>query len=309
MDDRVIRAITVDGSFRVITACTTTLVREAIRVRNQKDLVGDLARTYGELLTGAILVRETMAPGQRVQAILSRAGQGQMIADSHPDDGDGSALTRGLFNRSQTLPKTQLEPAGSLAPQGPVSAVQATMLGEGSILKVIRSLPRGRIHQSIVEASASGMSAALMGYMQESEQVTATLVVATVMREGEVVASGGFIVQLLPEVTDGPLAVMTERLAHDFVDLDRFLLEHGADPRVLKDELLYGMPHADLAESKLRHGCDCSEERVLTAIATLGRDEVASIVAQGEVISITCEYCQTPWVLGSDRLRSLLTPN
>lgn len=295
MDDRVIRAITVDGSFRVITACTTALVREAIRVRNQKDLVGDLARTYGELLTGAILVRETMAPGQRVQAILSRPGQGQMIADSHPDEGQGSALTRGLFNRNETLAAAQL--------------AKASMLGEGSILKVIRSLPRGRIHQSIVEASATGMSAALMNYMQESEQVTATLVVATVVREGEVVASGGFIVQLLPEVTDGPLAVMTERLAHDFVDLDRFLLEHGADPRVLKDELLYGMPHADLAESTLRHGCDCSEERVLTAIATLGRDEVASIVAQGEVISITCEYCQTPWVLGSDRLRSLLTPN
>jgi len=295
MDDSVIRAITIDGSFRVITACTTSLVREAIRVRNQKDLTGDLARTYGELLTGAILVRETMAPGQRVQAILSRAGQGQMIADSHPDDGDTGAITRGLFNRNETLAATQL--------------ARASMLGEGSILKVIRSLPRGRIHQSIVEASGTGMSQALMSYMQESEQVTATLVVSTVVRDGEVVASGGFIVQLLPEVTDGPLAVMTERLAHDFVDLDRFLLEHGADPRVLKDELLFGMPHADLAESKLRHGCDCSEERVLTAIATLGRDEIAAIVAQGEVISITCEYCQTPWVLGSDRLRSLLTPN
>jgi len=295
MDDSVIRAITIDGSFRVITACTTSLVREAIRVRNQKDLTGDLARTYGELLTGAILVRETMAPGQRVQAILSRAGQGQMIADSHPDDGDTGAITRGLFNRNETLAATQL--------------ARASMLGEGSILKVIRSLPRGRIHQSIIEASGTGMSEALMSYMQESEQVTATLVVSTVVRDGEVIASGGFIVQLLPEVTDGPLAVMTERLAHDFVDLDRFLIEHGSDPRVLKDELLYGMPHADLAESKLRHGCDCSEERVLTAIATLGRDEIASIVAQGEVISITCEYCQTPWVLGSDRLRSLLTPN
>jgi len=284
--DRVIRAITIDGSFRVITVRTTALVRAATATQ---EVTGQDARAFGELLTGAILVRETMSPAHRVQTILSRSERGQMLADAHPDDGTG-ALTRGLVNRIG-------------------NAAMGELLGEGAVLKVIRSLPGGKLHQSIVEANGAQMSQALMVYMQESEQVLSTLLVATVLDGGRVVAAGGYIVQVLPEIQEAPLAVMTERLAHDFASLDRFLLEHDADPRILKDELLYGMPHEDLYEGPVRSGCDCSEARVLSAIATLGRDEVAQIIAQGEVVSLTCEYCRKPWVITAERLKNLLTPS
>lgn len=286
MGDRVIRAITIDGSFRVITVRTTALVRAATATQ---EVTGQDARAFGELLTGAILVRETMSPAHRVQTILSRSERGQMLADAHPDDGTG-ALTRGLVNRIG-------------------NAAMGELLGEGAVLKVIRSLPGGKLHQSIVEANGAQMSQALMVYMQESEQVLSTLLVATVLDGGRVVAAGGYIVQVLPEIQEAPLAVMTERLAHDFASLDRFLLEHDADPRILKDELLYGMPHEDLYEGPVRSGCDCSEARVLSAIATLGRDEVAQIIAQGEVVSLTCEYCRKPWVITAERLKNLLTPS
>ena len=288
MGDRVIRAITVDGAFRVMAVRTTDLVREAVKVQ---EVSGEDARTFGELLTGAVLVRETMAPGHRLQAVLSRGGLGQMLADAHPAADQGGALTRGLVNRIGE------------------DVLHAGILGAGAILKVIRSLPRGQIHQSIVEARAGRMSEALMTYMQESEQVLATLVVTTVMDGNQVVAAGGFVVQVLPEIHDGALAVMTERLALDFADIDRFLVESDADPRRLKDELLYGMDHEELFDGALRGGCDCSEARVLGAIATLGREEISAIVSQGEVISLTCEYCRKPWVLGAQQLKSLLTSN
>lgn len=288
MGDRVIRAVTVDGAFRVMAVRTTDLVREAIKTQ---EVSGEDARVFGELLTGAVLLRETMAPGHRLQAVLSRGGLGQMLADAHPDAGDDGALTRGLVNRV----------GGDVLHLG--------LLGEGAILKVIRSLPRGQLHQSIVEAKAGRMSEALMTYMQESEQVLATLGVATVIEGDRVVAAGGFVVQILPEIHDGALAVMTERLALDFADVGRFLRDNDADARRLKDELLFGMAHEDLFDGALRGGCDCSEARVLGAIATLGREEIGDIVAQGEVISLTCEYCRRPWVIGADRLKSLLTSN
>lgn len=288
MGDRVIRAITLDGAFRVMAVRTTDLVREAVKVQ---EVSGEDARTFGELLTGAVLVRETMAPGHRLQAVLSRGGLGQMLADAHPEADESGALTRGLVNRVAQ------------------DVLHVGFLGEGAILKVIRSLPRGQIHQSIVEARAGRMSEALMTYMQESEQVLATLVVTTVMDGDRVVAAGGFVVQVLPEIHDGALAVMTERLAIDFADIDRFLVECDADPRRLKDELLYGMDHEELFDGAVRGGCDCSEARVLSAIATLGREEITSIVSQGEVISLTCEYCRKPWVLGAQQLKNLLTSN
>jgi molecular chaperone Hsp33 len=289
--DRVIRAVTFDGAFRVIAVRTTELVRDALRIQ---PIAGQDTRLFGELLTGAILVRETMSPGQRVQMVLKRDGVGQVVVDSHPigpelTDNRG-AMTRGLVHRH---------------PEGQGQA----FLSEDTILKVIRSLPRGQLHQSIVEANVDGTSRALMHYMQTSEQIVAMLGVTAVMDGDHCVAAGGYIVQLLPECTDAPLAIMTERLAHDFADLDRFVVEHDAAAAKLKDELLYGFDHEVLADTAVHYGCDCSEERVLGAVATLGRDELMDIVARGEVVALTCEYCQTHWALGTDRLRSLLVSN
>lgn len=301
MNDRVLRAVTYDGAFRVIAVRTTDLVREALRVHH--DLFGASgqassdARAFADLLTGAILVRETMAPGQRVQAVLSRQGVGQIVVDSRPVEG-ASASVRGLVNR----------PGGTVgAGEAGVSGVP--ILGGDAVLRVTRTLPRGRMHQSIVEAQASGMSQALMHYMQTSEQVVSMLGLGVVFDGDRVVASGGYLVQLLPECTDGPLSVMTERLAHDFADFDRFILTHDADAVKLKDELLYGFDHEVLADEGLRYACDCSEERVLGAVATLGREEIAQIVETGEIVSLTCEYCRKDWTLGTDRLRTLLVSN
>src|SRR5689334_3023530 len=92
--DLVIRALTDDGSFRVLTARTTGLCREAIR---RQDVQNMTARHFGDLLTGTVLVRETMAPELRVQGIVrAKGGAYTLIGDSFPDGG-----TRGLVNTKQ----------------------------------------------------------------------------------------------------------------------------------------------------------------------------------------------------------------
>ncbi len=278
--DKVIRAVTQDGAFRVIALRTTDLVREAIAAQGLK---GAEARTFGELMTGAVLVRETMAPDLRVQVILSDANDVSMVADAHPAAG----LTRGLMSRPQGR--------GAMA------------LGEGGVIKVIRTLPRGQLHQSVVAADSAGVSGALMSYLQTSSQIVATVVVTTVMSGDRVVASGGYIVQLLPECEQGPLMVMTERLV-DFAFLDDFLVEHDACAEKLLYELLYAFPCERLAESPLAWGCYCSEERALSAIATMGREQLADVIAKGEVVDLTCEYCGKVWGVSPSQLENLLTP-
>src|SRR5690349_4952069 len=117
-NDRVLRAITDDGAFRVIAAMTTETVRGAAAIQ---EVGRTAARLFGDLLTGTILVRETMAPSLRVQGIAKGAGgRGTLLADSHPD---GSA--RGLV---------QLGAGGGTEP---------FTLGSGSLLQLMRTLPNG----------------------------------------------------------------------------------------------------------------------------------------------------------------------
>jgi molecular chaperone Hsp33 len=281
--DSVVRAITDDGAFRVITASTTETIRGAVSAQGAQ---GATARHFGELITGTILVREAMAPSLRVQGILKGAGgKGNLVADAHPD---GSS--RGLVN---------------FRGSGEIS------VGKGALLQMMRTLPSGALHQGIVEVpearggKASGISAGLMAYMQDSEQIVSTIDVATVLAGDMIVAAGGYLVQLLPEVERGPLMVMTERLA----ELENLsgLLRGGATPDTLLEELLYGMPFTRLEASRLCFACHCSQLRVVTTLATLPRADVEDLIRSGEVLQIRCDYCGKDYEIAPTQLRSLLT--
>jgi molecular chaperone Hsp33 len=277
--DTVLRAITDDGAFRVITARTTQTVRGAVEAQ---EAIGDTARHFGDLLTGSILFRETMAPNLRVQGIIKGSGgSGSLIADSHP-----SGQTRGLI---------QLK-----------GGAEEIELGKGAVLQLMRTLPNGRINQGVVEVPPDGgITHSFMSYMQTSEQVFSMLAVGTIFEGDQVVSAGGYLVQLLPEVGRGPLMVMTERL-RDFESIDAQLRDSAFTPGWLLDELLYGMPFTRLEESPIRFECWCDELRVVSALASLGRDDLEHLLSSNEVLEVACEYCKRDFRIAPARLRGLL---
>jgi molecular chaperone Hsp33 len=277
--DTVLRAITDDGAFRVITARTTQTVRGAVEAQG---VSGVTARHFGDLLTGSILFRETMAPNLRVQGIIKGSnGSGSVIADSHP-----SGQTRGLI---------QLK--------GKAKEIE---LGNGAVLQLMRSLPNGRINQGIVEVPKDGgISHSFMAYLQTSEQVVSMIAVGTLFDGDRVVSAGGYMVQLLPEAARGPLMVMTERL-RDFESIDPQLGDSAFTPSWLLDELLYGMPFTRLEESPVRFECWCDEVRVVSALASLSRGDLEHLLSTNDVLEIACEYCKRDFRIAPARLRGLL---
>lgn len=282
-NDKAIRAITEDGAFRVITINTTETVREATRIQ---DVHGDIAALFGELLTGAMLVRETMAPTWRVQLILKDKNNNSMIAESRP-----KGPMRGLVQlQDRQAPELKLT--------------------QGSLLQVLRALPHGKLHQGLVEASSTlGLSGALTDYMMTSEQVTSTIgTTCTFDEDGEVAHAGGFIVQLLPEVTELALIPMIVRL-EAWGDFSTLFEESYMVPEAMMRMLLEHMPHTILEEQPAFWECSCSEERILSAMTTLGHEEIESIVQEGGFLDISCDYCKTRYSIGAEQLRTLLSTN
>jgi molecular chaperone Hsp33 len=277
-EDSVLRAITDDGAFRVITAVTTRTVRGAVAAQGVK---GELARHFGDLLTGAVLYRETMAPNYRVQGVVKGAGgKGSLVADSHP-----SGKTRGLVQ----LPK-----------EGELS------IRQGAVMQMMRSLPKGGIAQGIVEVpDKGGISSAMMAYLHTSEQVVSMIAVGTLLVQDEVISAGGYLLQLLPEAGRGALMIMTERL-REWESIDSVLGDPAFSPSWLLDQLLYGMPFTRLEESSIGFDCWCDELRVVEALATLGRADLEHLLASGEVLEISCEYCKHEYRIPPARLRGLL---
>lgn len=275
--DSVFRAMTDDGTFRVVTADTTRTVRGALAAQGA---TGETARHFADLITGVVLTRITMAPQLRVQAILRAEGsKGTFVADSHP-----SGRTRGLVS----------------AKEGPLS------VGPGSLLRLMRTLHDGSLHQGVVEVpEGGGIPEALMAYMQVSEQVTSMIAVGTVFDESGVVSAGGYLVQLLPGAERGPLLVMSERL-EEFRTIDDRLARPDFTPAALMDDLLHAMPFTPLGETDVRFECWCSRLAVVSALTTLPRSEVESLTAAGEVLEIQCDYCTTDYRIAPAELRGLL---
>lgn len=280
--DLVIRALTDDGSFRVLTARTTALCREAIQRQRAS---GETARHFGDLLTGTVLVRETMAPQLRVQGIVRGAGGGcTLVGDSFPDGG-----TRGLVTCRK--------------------GVRAIAFGDDAVMQFMRTLPNGSVHRGVVQIPhEGGVPSALMAYMQESEQILTVMGASTAFDPaGEVRSAGGYVVQLLPGADREVVTVMTERLALDFRDIAQLVDTPNFDPDVLLEEILYRVPFARVDTREVRFHCPCSQASVLASLATLDVHDIQTFVTDGEVLDIACDYCGAQYQVAPDQLRGLLS--
>jgi molecular chaperone Hsp33 len=279
MQDGALRAMTDDGAFRVVTVRTTDTVQRMLEVQA---IDGAQAQRLGELVTSAVLVRETMAPDYRLQALLRSAdGRMHMVADSHPDGGSRGLVAKG-------------------------SDTQVDSSLENGTLEVVRTLFNGELHRGVVSLPPSGaMSEAVMTYLQSSEQVASMLSVACVLEAGRVVAAGGYLVQLLPEVGRAPLAIMAERLT-DFRDIGPLLARTDAALAPLLDELLYGMPFTRLTEHALSWKCRCSTVRVMSSLSTLSKKDLAELIEGEQNIELSCDFCGQTYNLSPVQLAGLM---
>ena len=276
--DRVTRAMTSDGAFRVIAAITT---ETAIHAARAQGLSGSDALRLAELITGAVLLRETTSPGRRVQILVRDRHGHVLVADALPD-----GTNRGIVNPGSESVS---------APDGDTT------------LQVSYTMPNGALHQGLVAVpEGSDLSTALMRYMQQSEQWVSVIAVTALGDGGHgVAAAGGYVVQLLPEAERPALRAMTQHL--DALDsLPQLLREPETTSRELISRLLDGFDHAELADSPLRFGCTCSEERVLRGLASVGTDDVKSMIQSEVPLEVRCDACGQRYMIDPDHLRAFV---
>ena len=282
--DRVLRAMTDDGSFRIVAARTTSLSQAIVSAQEAQR---DDARQLSELVTGAVLYRETMAPSLRVQCIIKGGDDtGFLTADSHPE-----GWSRGLLQLREGASAIRID-------------------GGDAVLQMQRHLPDGQLHRGVVSMPEGGdISRGLMGYMEGSEQVLSMVAVGAHLEEGKLDAAGGYLVQLLPEAREheSTLAILTERLV-DFEDIAAILARTDASPRRLIEEIFHGMDFTWLHDSEVRFGCDCSRERIMGSLASLGREDVEALLADEEPLDMSCNYCGARYMVEEAALRGLLSP-
>ena len=280
MKDQLYVAITEDGAFRVVTANLTATVRQAVAAQG---VTGKDAVTFGELLVATAIYRLTMAHTMRVQGVLKGSDSSKYIlADSHPE-----GWCRGLVRRTKDKP---------------------VQIGKGALLQMMRTLASGELHQGVVELEpGASISDAMMTYFQQSEQLACQMEVCCEFEGDELLRAGGYVVELLPEAPEYGLAIMTARLETDFGQFPEKFRQWEGSPTKLRDELLYGMDFSQTGHAEVTFGCECSRVRVLASLGTIGVSDLQEMIAAGETVELSCDYCGTDYRVAPEELRGLLS--
>ena len=180
---------------------------------------------------------------------------------------------------------------------------------DGALLQLMRTLHDGRVNQGVVEINdGANVSRALTAYMYTSEQIESMVRVETIFKDGKVIAAGGYLIQLLPDVGKGPVMLMEQR-HEDLANLAEFVRKPGFKPQDIAEELLYGMPLTWVGESDIRYGCWCSRQSVLGSLASLPRDDIEELLRNDEVLEMSCDYCHAEYPVRPAELQGLLVAN
>ncbi len=269
--------MTNDGQFRVIAVTMKEACHEAA---SRQSVASSFLARQAELMCAAVLVRETMQPGNRVQISLKDAKGHRLIADSLPDGKNRSIVNPGDSSSDVTGSKT--------------AAVDG-------LLQVNYTLRNGDLHQGIVPLEQGiEVSDAIMHYLLQSEQITAFVAIEALMNNEKLAAAGGFVVQMTPETTKEGLVEMTEALAC-FDGLSSWLAQEAPDPADLIASILQEREYALLADSPLCFGCTCSEERMLLGLSTLPTADIGELIESGD-IEVSCDACGACYCITTDKL-------
>ncbi len=286
MADHLVRALAHGGTVRALAAVTTDLVEEA---RGRHATAPTATAALGRALTGALLLAATIKRDERLS--LEFSGDGPLrgvLVDATPD-GD----TRGFVLR----PATHLPPrAGKLDVGG--------ALGRGVLCVMRVPIAGGALYRSVVPLESGEIGADLAGYLLASEQTQAAVGVGVfVDSDGRVAAAGGYLVQALPGAGPETLDAVAARVERTATPSQ--LVRNGLGP-VDMLRALVGDGLTVLEERAVRFRCRCSRERVAVAILTMGRVEIASVLAADRRAEVTCEFCRARYVLEEEELRVLL---
>ena len=286
MSDHLTRVLTLDGNIRLTVASTAKLVAE-VRRRQQTDLTATVA--VGRLATAAALMGSLLKGDQRVGLTVEGNGPLQRI--------QAEADAGGHVRATVKFPRADLPPRG-----GRFDVAGA--VGHAGFLHVVKDLGMKEPYRGMVQLVSSEIAEDLAYYFTTSEQTPSSVALGVELgAQAEVIAAGGFLLQLMPGAEDSVADRLTEQLAK--IPPTTTMLRQGMMPEEIAANLLEGFPYQILGKTSLNFFCSCNQRQILNLLRSLGVEEIDRLIEEDGETSVTCEYCKEVFSVTGDALREV----
>ena len=289
-------------SYRVYITITTDMVQKAVDIHNTTPVE---SAALGRVLTAAGLMG-IMLKNDKDKLTLNFKGDGpagQILATAY---GDGSVKGY-IANAYVDLP---LKENGKLDVGG--------SLGTGE-LTVIKDLGLKEPYIGTIALVSGEIADDLTAYFFVSEQQNSSVALGVkVERDLSIGAAGGMIIQMLPGAAEESIDILEKMIGgmkpltssiSAVMENSAGLTESGL-VRKLTEHIFAEVPDEYapqiLEERDINWNCDCSRERMASALATIGKKDMSEIIEEDGHAELQCHFCLKKYDFSKQELTEIL---
>lgn len=284
-----VRAAAFDGLVRAFAIDATDVVGElAARHATEPAVSAALGRlSTGALLFGAMLKDDDQLVTIRVQG---DGPAGTLLATAN-----GRGEVRGLV--ATPRPGVEQVRNGKLNVRGAV--------GTDGRLTVTRDLGMRQPYSGTVRIVSGEIGEDLAHYLATSEQVPSAVGIGVFVQPDESIeAAGGYIVQLMPGVSDRT-ATEIEHAVRAMPHPTTMLRQHETPEDILTR--IFGPDGFTVLDRRpVRFHCPCTKERAERALLLLGAEQIEELRENpDDGTELKCEFCLTAYAFSDEELQAL----
>ena len=287
MKDYIVRATAGDGQVRAFAATTGNLVEEARRRHNTSPVA---TAALGRLLTAGAMMGSMMKNDTDVMTLQIK-GNGPLGGITVT--ADAKANVKGFVEN----PDAMLPPKN-----GKLDVGGAVGIGLLNVIKDM-GMKEPYVGQTILQTSE--IAEDLTYYFATSEQVPSSVGLGVLMNKDNTVhCAGGFIVQVMPFVTDEVLSRLEENIQK--ISSVTQMLDDGHTPEQMLERVLEGLDIEITDTIPANFSCNCSHERIEKAIISIGKKDIQSMIDEGKEVEVKCHFCNTAYKFSVEELKEIL---
>jgi len=284
--DRLIRGTALNGRVRAFAVRTTELVDE---LRRRHDTYPTATAALGRTVTAAAMMGAMLKGQEKLNIVVRGNGPlGQVVAESN-----ALGEVRGYVHHPHVhLPSNSM---GKLDVAGAVGT-------EGS-LDVTKDLGLKEPYRGSVPLVSGELGDDFTYYFAVSEQTPAAVGLGVLVdTDNSVIVAGGFIIQLLPGLTDAEITEIEQAIGS--MPSVTTLLDQGLEP---EEMLRFLFPDAVIMDDlDIRFACQCSRERVEQTLVSLGQHELERLIEEDEQAEVVCQFCNEAYVFNKEEMQVIL---
>ena len=288
MKDYIVRATAANNQIRAFAATTQEMVEFARAAHNTSPVA---TAALGRLLTAGAMMGWMQKNEKDVLTLKVRGGGplGGITVTA-----DAKANVKGYVDHPEVI----------LPPNSKGKLDVASAVGVG-MLQVIKDMGLKEPYVGQTILTTSEIAEDLTYYFATSEQVPSSVGLGVLMEKNNTVKrAGGFIIQLLPFTEDSIIDKLEENLKN--VTSVTNMLEEGMTPENILETILEGLDPVVADRTETAFECNCSDTKIEKMLISLGKQELQSMIDDGETIEVNCHFCNKKYHVPVEKLQDLL---